>query len=59
VHAANKIFSEEDTDAVLLADASNAFNSLNREAMLHIVTTYVLLLQSTYTTAIYYLPDCS
>jgi len=35
VHAANKIFEDADTDAVLLVDATNAFNSLNRKTMLH------------------------
>ena len=34
-HAMREIFQEEETDAILLVDASNAFNSLNREAMLH------------------------
>ena len=34
-HAMGEIFKEEETDAVLFVDASNAFNSLNREAMLH------------------------
>ena len=29
------IFNEENTDAVLFIDASNAFNALNRKAMLH------------------------
>ena len=47
-HAIRDIFEEESTDAVLLIDASNAFNTLNREALLHNIpyvcpslTTYV------------------
>ncbi|XP_028417275.1 uncharacterized protein LOC114541674 [Dendronephthya gigantea] len=35
VHAMSKIFEEEETDAVLLVDATNAFNSINRKIMLH------------------------
>lgn len=35
VHAIHSIFEEEETDAVLLIDASNAFNALNRAATLH------------------------
>ena len=34
VHAMRKILFEEDTDAILLVDANNAFNSLNRKAAL-------------------------
>lgn len=35
IHAMRKIFESEGTDAVLLIDASNAFNRLNRAVALH------------------------
>ncbi len=35
VHAMEEIFQEEETDAILLVDASNAFNSLNHQVLLH------------------------
>ena len=31
----NQIFLEEETDAILLVDSSNSFNSINRKVMLH------------------------
>ena len=34
-HAMNEIMAEEATDGILLVDASNAFNSLNRASLLH------------------------
>ena len=49
VHAMNAIFEEENTDAVLLIDASNAFNSLNRASALYnirivcpVIATYAI-----------------
>ena len=35
VHAAKEIFMDKECEAVLLVDASNAFNPLNRQAMMH------------------------
>ena len=35
IHAVRQIFEENEDDAVVLIDASNAFNSLNRKAALH------------------------
>ena len=35
IHATRNIFDAHDTDAILLIDASNAFNALNRAAALH------------------------
>ena len=35
VHAVRTLFHKEETEALLLADASNAFNSLNRQTALH------------------------
>ena len=35
IHTMKSIFSSDETDAVLLINTSNAFNSLNRQAALH------------------------
>jgi len=35
VYAMNSVFEKEETDGVLLIDASNAFSALNRAAALH------------------------
>ena len=35
IHAMRNIFEDENTDAVILVDVSNAFNSLNRQVALH------------------------
>ena len=40
VHALREIFEENETEAVLLVDASNAFNSMNRQVMIH--NTFIL-----------------
>ena len=34
VHAARQLFEDKDTEALILVDAENAFNALNREAAL-------------------------
>ena len=38
VHLLNSMYNDENNDAVLLVDASNAFNSLNREVFLHSIS---------------------
>ena len=38
IHAMSQIFNEEDSEAVLLIDASNAFNTVNRKLFLHNVS---------------------
>ena len=35
IHAMMRIFNDEETDAILLVDARNAFNAMNRQAALH------------------------
>ena len=35
VHTAKEIFADKECEAVLLIDASNVFNTLNRQAMMH------------------------
>ena len=35
VHAVDSLFQQEETEAILLVDASNAFNSFNRLSALH------------------------
>ena len=49
IHAMRKIFEDEGTDAVLLIDASNAFNRMNRAVALHniqitcpMISTYLI-----------------
>ena len=49
IHAMHTIFEIDETDGVLLTDASNAFNALNRQAALHhirvqrpIIATYAI-----------------
>ena len=37
IHSMKEIFGDEQTDAFILVDASNVFNSLNRNAALHIM----------------------
>ena len=52
VHAMEEIFSDEDCQGVLLVDATNAFNSLNRETSLlnvrHICPEFATFLINTY-----------
>ena len=56
VHAMSSIFQEEDTDAILLVDAENAFNSLNRNVLLHNIQ-YICPPVSTYVRNCYKIPS--
>ena len=55
VHRVRSAFLQEDTEAILLADASNAFNSLNRAVALHnirqICPSFAPILINTYRSA--------
>ena len=49
IHAMTNIFEEDETDGILLVDASNAFNAINRNALLHniqylcpVLATYII-----------------
>ena len=52
IHAMRKLYNDKECEAVLLVDASNAFNTLNREAMMHntgiLCTTLTTFVQNTY-----------
>ena len=43
VHVLDSILHDENTDAVLLMDAENAFNSINKEEFIHNVRLHALL----------------
>ena len=55
-HAMREIYAEESTDAVLFVDASNAFNSMNRQALLHNIQ-YLCPAMSTYLRNCYNTPS--
>ena len=52
IHAMRDIFARGDTDAVLLVDASNAFNRVNRQSALHNISilcpSFATILKNTY-----------
>ena len=55
-HAMREIYEEAETDAVLFVDASNAFNSMNRAALLHNIQ-YLCPAMSTYLRNCYRVPS--
>ena len=52
IHAMRELYDDKEREAVLLVDASNAFNTLNREAMMHnigiLCPTLITFPQNTY-----------
>ena len=52
IHAMRELYDDKECEAVLLVDASNAFNTLNREAMMHnigiLCPTLTTFAQNTY-----------
>ena len=52
IHAVRELYDDRECEAVLLVDASNAFNTLNREAMMHnigiLCPTLTTFVQNTY-----------
>ena len=52
----HEIFKEQDTEAVLLIDATNAFNTVNRNVLLHNVKVICPAI-STYVSNCYSLPS--
>ena len=56
IHAMHSIFQEQSTEAVLLVDASNAFNSVNRSVFLHNIAIICPAI-STYVSNCYMMPS--
>jgi len=52
IHAMKNLFEKEDTEAVILVDADNAFNKINRQAALHNINilcpSFSTILRNTY-----------
>ena len=61
VHAMRDLFDREDMDGILLVDASNTFNSLNRRSallnMFHLCPSFATILTNTYRLASYLFID--
>lgn len=55
-HSLNSLYNNKNTDAVLLVDASNAFNLLNRELFLHNIS-YISLAISVFVKSYYKSPS--
>ena len=57
IHAMHKIFESNDTEAILIVDAENAFNSINRKVCYITLNTCVPQLRRFSTTVMRYLLD--
>ena len=59
VHTMHDVFQLNASEAVLMVDAENAFNSINRKALYITSDTYVQNFPPSYTTVTMFLHDCS
>ena len=57
VHAMTQMFDQDESDAILLVDTENAFNSINRKVLLHNIK-YLCPVLATYTINCYQIPSC-
>ena len=48
IHSMNMKYEDENTDVILLVDATKTFNSLNRQSFLHKIISYLCYLSISY-----------
>ena len=56
-HAMHRIFESNETEEILMVDAENGFNLINRKALLHNIEYFCPIIQRFSTTVMRYLLD--